>query len=91
MANSLFQQLNGVQNNKPQLNRQAIRQIKQMMKTVQGAKNPQAMMMQMAQNNPALAGIMQQIKGGVNPEQLFRQRATQMGLNPDEVVKALKS
>ena len=91
MANSLFQQLNGVQSNKPQLNRQAIRQIKQMMKTVQGAKNPQAMMMQMAQNNPALAGIMQQIKGGVNPEQLFRQRATQMGLNPDEVINALKS
>ena len=70
---------------------QAVGQIKQMMRMVQGAKNPQAMMMQMAQNNPALAGIMQQIKGGVNPEQLFRQKAQQMGLNPDEVINALKS
>lgn len=90
MANSLFQQLNGVQNNS-KLNMQAVGQIKQMMRMVQGAKNPQAMMMQMAQNNPALAGIMQQIKGGVNPEQLFRQKAQQMGLNPDEVINALKS
>ena len=90
MANSLFQQLNGVQNNS-KLNMQAVGQVKQMMRMVQGAKNPQSMLMQMAQNNPALAGIMQQIKGGVNPEQLFRQKAQQMGLNPDEVVKALKS
>ena len=91
MANSLYQQLNGIQSNSGRINMQAIGQIKQMMKMVQGAKNPQAMLNQMSMSNPQLAGIMRQIKGGVNPEQLFRQKAQQMGLNPDEVINALKS
>ena len=93
MANSLYQQLNPSQTPSQSngLNMAAISQIKQMMNMMKGASNPQAMLMQMAQRNPQLSSIMQFCKSGGNPEALFRQRAQQMGLNPDDIINALKN
>ena len=93
MANNLYQQLNPnqAQNQSKGLNMAAIGQIKQMMNMMKGASNPQAMLMQMAQQNPQLSNIMQFCKSGGNPEALFRQKAQQMGLNPDDIINALKN
>lgn len=78
--NSLFQQLNPT--------RPLPNNIKQMISTIKGIQNPQAMLTQMAQQNPQLGAILKASNG--NYEQAFKSMAKQMNVNPDEIINMLK-
>ena len=78
--NSLFQQLNPA--------RPLPNNIKQMISTIKGIQNPQAMIQQMAQQNPQLNAVLKASNG--NYESAFRNMAKQMNVNPDEIINLLK-
>lgn len=71
------------------LNMQAIQQVKQMMNMFRSAGNPQQMLMQAAQQNPQLNNVLKMCSGK-NPKDVFYAQCEQMGINPDEVINALK-
>lgn len=79
--NSLFQQLNPI-------NQQLPSNLKQIISMFKGIKNPQAMLNQMAQSNPQLKAILD--ASGGNYEQAFRNLAKQMNVDADEIIKLLK-
>lgn len=70
----------------PQLN-----QIKNLMGMVRNANNPQAMLNMVAQNNPQLRQAMDFVKQyGNDPRQAFYSACQQRGVNPQEILDALK-
>lgn len=66
----------------------AIQSIKRMMGMYQAAQNPQAVLQQMAQQNPMVGQIMQMSRG--NLKDTFYQMCQQKGVNPDDVLAQLK-
>ena len=65
--------------------------IKQAFQMVQSASNPQMMMNQMMQNNPAYAQVQQWIQqNGGNPRTAFYNVANQMGVDPNQILNMLK-
>lgn len=53
--------------------------------------NPQAMLNQMMQNNPKMKEAQQFIQqNGGDPEKAFRAKATELGVNPEEIINLLK-
>ncbi|MCH5211005.1 MAG: hypothetical protein J1F01_08600 [Oscillospiraceae bacterium] len=67
----------------------AIQSVKNMMNMFKGATNPQQMMMNMMSQNPQLAGVMNMLNGR-NPKDVFYEQCKQSGINPDEVINALR-
>lgn len=66
-------------------------QIKNMMQMVKAAKNPQAMMQMMAQQNPQISQVMNFVQqNGGDPKTAFYKLAEQRGVNPDEVLQMLR-
>lgn len=63
-------------------------QIRNMINTVRSMGNPQAMVQQMAQNNPQVRQILQQYGG--DPKRAFYGLAQQAGIDPDELLGMLK-
>lgn len=86
MQNPILQQLTrgtGFNNN--------IQQIKQMMNIVKSSQNPQAMLENLASNNPRLRDIMQTVKqSGGSAKTAFYQLAQQRGINPNDILNVLK-
>lgn len=53
--------------------------------------NPKEMVNQMLKNNPQASEIKKMIEDcGGDAEKAFRQKAKEMGVDPEEVIKALK-
>ena len=68
-----------------------IGQIKQMMQMVRSAGNPQAMVQNMAQNNPQMKQAIDFIKqNGNDPKKAFYALAQQKGVDPDEILRTLQ-
>ena len=68
-----------------------IGQIKQMMQMVRSAGNPQAMVQNMAQNNPQMKQAIDFIKQNGNaPKRAFYALAQQKGVDPDEILRTLQ-
>lgn len=66
-------------------------QIKQMMNTLRAAQNPQAMIQQMAGNNPQLSQAMKLIQdSGGDGKAAFYKLAGDMGVDPEQIISALK-
>ena len=66
-------------------------QIKSMMQMVKAARNPQAMMQVMAQQNPKMQQVMQFVQqNGGDAKTAFYKLAEQQGVNPDDVLNMLK-
>ena len=62
-----------------------------MMAMVKGASNPQAMLMQMVQNNPQMKQVMDIVKKhGGDPMTAFRAEAEARGVDPNEIMNMLK-
>ena len=62
-----------------------------MMNMVRTAQNPQAMMNQLIQGNPNMQQAMDLIRAsGNDPKRAFYALAEQKGINPQEVLDALK-
>lgn len=66
-----------------------INQIKRMAQMVNSVRNPQQVLAHLAQNNPQVKSVMDLCQGR-NPEQVFRSMCAQRGINPEEVIQALK-
>ena len=76
--------LQGVQN--PQL-----AQVRQMVNLMQGAKNPQAFITQMANTNPELQNVMRMVQNnGGDARSLFYQMARERGVDPEYILNQLK-
>lgn len=69
---------------------QAAQSVKRMMGALRAAKNPQAAIMQVAQQNPMLGGVMQMV-GGKNPQDVFTQECQKHGLDPNQAMQQIKS
>lgn len=66
--------------------------IMNLFKTVSAAQNPNAMMQQMAQNNPQLQQTLNYVnQNGGNAKDLFYAMAQQKGVNPDSIINMLKN
>lgn len=78
--NRLFQQLN---NGVPD-------QAKQMASLFKGAKNPETIITNMVQNNPNLKSVMNMVKNGSNPKDLFYSMAKQRGVDPNSILSLLQ-
>ena len=65
-------------------------QIKNIMNTIRGARNPQAALMGMMQNNPQMKQVQNIIQQhGGDPMQAFRAMAEENGLDPDEILSMI--
>lgn len=71
------------------VNPQAIQQVKQMMNMFRAASNPQQILMQAAQQNPAIGTVMQMCNGK-NPKDVFYEQCKKMGVNPDDIINQLR-
>ena len=66
-------------------------QIKQMMNMIKTSSNPQMALNQLMQSNPQMKQVMDLVNtSGNSPEQLFYALAKQKGINPNEILDALK-
>lgn len=65
--------------------------LRNMMNTVRNAGNPQAMLMNMAQNNPGIKQAMEVInQSGGDPQKAFYKLAEQKGVNPEDILSQLR-
>lgn len=65
--------------------------IKQMMQFVKMANNPNAALNQLISSNPQMAQLLQMIQqSGQSPEQLFYALAKQKGVDPEQILAALR-
>lgn len=71
------------------VNPQAIQQVKRMINMFRAASNPQKMLMQAAQQNPAIGTVMQMCSGK-NPKDVFYEQCKKMGVNPDDIINQLR-
>ena len=70
---------------------QTLGPIKQMMSMVRSAGNPQAMLNQLAMNNPQLRQVMEIVqKHGGDPMAAFRAEAEARGVDPEEILGMLR-
>ena len=83
MIPQILQQLNGGLRIPPQ--------IQQMIGLIKSSGNPQAMLMQMMQNNPNVKQAMEIVQQyGGDAEKAFYALAEQKGINPQEILDLLK-
>lgn len=81
MANPLF----------TQAMQQAVGQnpIAQLYGMFRNSQNPQAMLSQLAKNNPQMAQVMQMCNGR-NPQQVFYEMCQQQGVDPNSILAQFK-
>ena len=70
---------------------QSIDAVKGMMAQLKGASNPQAMLVQMLQNNPNTAAISSMLQNGGSLEGIARQMAAQRGIDINSLINQLNS
>ena len=63
-------------------------QAKQMMQAIKSSGNPQALINQMASQNPQINQIIQQYGG--NPKTAFYKYAEANGVNPDDILQMMR-
>ena len=88
MANPLNQILGQAQtpmNNQPV---QMIQSFQRMVHMLKGAQNPDATVMQLAQQNPQVAQVMQMCQGK-NPKEVFLQECQKRGIDPQQIMGQL--
>ena len=66
-------------------------QIKNIMNTIRSARNPQAALMGMMQNNPQMKQVMDLVNQyGGDPDKALRAVADMHGINPQDIYDMLK-
>ena len=73
------------------MNTNRIGQMKSLYQTFQNAKNPMALFQQMAMRNPQMQPILNMLRNGMNPNQIFNDLCRQKGINPQELLNMLKN
>ena len=80
MANSLYNQLN-----KNQLSQN------NMINILKNVKNPQQLIMNMANSNPQVASVLKEVQAnGGNAKDLFYRKAKEMGIDPNSILNNLR-
>lgn len=80
MANSLYNQLN-----KNQLSQN------NMINMLKNIKNPQQLIMNMANSNPQVASVLKEVQAnGGNAKDLFYKKAKEMGVDPNSILNNLR-
>lgn len=73
------------------LNQSRATPIKNMMQMMRSTGNPQMMLQQMMSQNPQIRQAIQYVNNnGGNAEKAFYKLAAEKGINPDEILQALK-
>lgn len=73
------------------LNQAKLNPIKNMMQMMKSAGNPQMMLQQMVSRNPQIRQAIQYVNdNGGNAEKAFYKLAAEKGVNPDEILQALR-
>lgn len=67
---------------------QMVQSFQRMAQMLKGIKNPEAAMMQLAQQNPQVAQIMQMCQGK-NPKEVFLQECQRRGIDPQQIMNQL--
>lgn len=68
-----------------------LQQIKSMMAMLNSSGDPMTMINQMARNNPQLQNVLQMVQAnGGDPKAAFYKLAEEKGVDPDEIINALK-
>ena len=84
--NSLYQQIGA-----SPIPKSSLGQIKQLMNVCKNANDPQAMLYSMMKQNPQMKSAMDLIQqSGGDPKTAFYKLAEQKGIDPQEVINALK-
>ena len=66
-------------------------QIKNMMNMIRSARNPQAMLQSMMQNNPQMRQVIDLIsQSGGDPKAAFYKLAQEKGIDPQQILDMLK-
>ena len=66
-------------------------QIKQTMNMIRSSQNPQLLMNQLMQSNPQMKQVMDYVNAsGGDPKKAFYALAQQKGIDPNEILNALK-
>lgn len=81
--------MNPLGNNNQQGTIGNIAPLKNMMKMLNGAQNPQAVINMLVQKNPQMAQVMKLVQGR-NPQDVFYEMCKQRGINPDDILNQLK-
>lgn len=68
---------------------QAAQSVRRMMGALRAAQNPQAAIMQAAQQNPQLGAVMQMCQGR-NPQDVFADECKKHGLDPDKTMQQIQ-
>lgn len=82
--NPLMQMMGGA----PAAGNPAIQSIKRMMGMYRAAQNPQAVLQQIAQQNPMVSQIMQMSRGDL--KDTFYQMCREKNVDPDDILAQLK-
>lgn len=70
---------------------QNISKVKQLMRSVKAAGNPQMMISQMMGQNPQIKQVMDYVNAnGGDPQAAFYKLAEEKGVNPDDVLNQLR-
>lgn len=64
-------------------------QLQNMYKMLMESKNPMQMFEKIAMNNPKMRPILQALRSGNSPEQIFNSMCQQRGINPQEFIKKI--
>lgn len=87
--NPLAQMMGGMPSMMSGIDPQAIQSVKRMVGMLRAAKNPQAAMMQVTQQNPMLSTVMQMCQGK-NPQAVFEEECKKHGLDPNQTVQQIQ-
>ena len=74
----------------PNANKEAMQSIKRMMNMYRTAKNPQAALQQMAQQNPMINGLMQIGSQNGGLQNAFYTMCKEQGVDPNVILNELK-
>ena len=87
--NSLYQEMMGNQAQNPQNDN--VQSLRQMANAVRNSRNPQMMLMQLAQSNPQMKQAIEYIgQNGGNAKEAFYALAKQKGVNPDMILNMFR-
>lgn len=87
MASSLFS--NRQQTSIPQGQNNILSQVAQLKNFFKMASNPEQALMSMAQNNAQVREVMNMCNGQ-NPKDIFYQKCSQMGIDPNYILNMMK-
>lgn len=72
------------------LSRSQLGQAKQMIDMIRAARNPEAMVEQMASKNPQMKQVVDMVKTGGNPQQMFMNACKQKGIDPESILSMMR-